>query len=151
MTSAVDALIAAALLSDKAELRTLAVAAQAEQNRGPGAIPKLSHKDLMAKFIVFEGIFARHYTEGFIGEGEPLAITEPTIDTTEAIAQNLMDYSGCKIGTARAFARKQIAKLKLLLEEELLAKGVRINMQDAPPKKKIATLKATKEKLINNS
>ena len=62
MTSALDTLIAAALKSDDPTLRALAEAAQVERNRKRGRPGKLSANDADAMFIIFDGIYARHYT-----------------------------------------------------------------------------------------
>ena len=148
MTTAFDRLIAAALKSDDRSLQALAAAAQAERNRSVGRPPKLSPEDAMAMFIVFDGIYARRYTDEVVlgqgvddygkpvadpkgPDGEPIAITEPTIDSTEAIVQELMTYASCSLETARKFARKQIRMMKDNLVAELTKNGVRLNMPDA--------------------
>jgi len=148
MSTAQAALIAAALQSGDPKLRALAEAAQAERKRGRGRPGKLSADDSMAKFIVLCGIHGRHYTgEVYFVDGEPVAVTEPAIDPTEAIARDLMEHAGCSINTAREFAREQIAEIVAALEAQAAARGVRLNRQGGTPKGRIATLK----QLTNNS
>jgi hypothetical protein len=149
MSTAQEALIAAALQSGDPELRALAEAAQAERKRGRGRPGKLSPDDSMAMFIVFCGIHGRDYTgEVVVGlDGEPVAVTEPMIDPTESIARELMKHAGCSINTAREFARAQIARIVATLESQAAARGVRLNTQGGTAKQRIAALK----QLTNNS
>jgi hypothetical protein len=148
MTSALDRLIAEVLKSSDPQLRALATEVQEECNRAVGRPPKLSADDAGAMFIVFCGVYGRDYTgEVYFVDGEPVAVTEPTIDPTEAIARELMAYARCSINTARDFAREQIARIVANLEAALAARGRRINQTGGTPKERIATLKH----LTNNS
>jgi len=147
MTSALDTLIAAALQSDDPKLRALARAAQGERGRGRGRPGKLSADDAEVMFILFDAIFARHYTgEVYLVDGSPVAVTTPAIDPTDAIARELMNYAGCSINTARKFARDQIAVKAAAMKAEAAARGARINMPDATAKEQIATLKKVTNK-----
>jgi hypothetical protein len=166
MTSALDNLIAAALKSDDPKLRALAKKAMAETYRKPGRPSVLSADDPDAIFIVFCGIHARNYTDVVFWrgvdrhgksvvdpewpDGEPVAITEPSIDPTDAIARELVKYAGCSLTTARKFANEQIKVMADNLEAELATKGVKINMRDCSTKAKIAALKAAKKDHTNN-
>lgn len=148
MTSAVDTLITAALQSDDTNIRALAEAAQVERNRKRGRPGKLSANDADAMFIIFDGIFARHYTgEVNFVDGEPVAVTDPTIDTTEAIAHELASHAGCSINTARKFAREQIAAKAAAMKAQAAGNGVQLNMPDSTPQMQIKELKW----LTNNS
>jgi hypothetical protein len=142
MTSALDNLIEAALKSDDPKLRALAGAAKAERNRKPGRPSVLSADDASAMFIVFDGIFSRNYTGAvYFADDEPVAVTEPSIDPTEAIARELVEYAGCSINTAREFAREQIARIVTTLESQAAARGIRLNTEFGTAKQRIAALK----------
>lgn len=150
MSSALNRLITLALQSDDPNLRVAAKAAQAEHDRGRGRPTKLSADDREALFIVFDGFYGRHYTgEVAIVGGEPVAITEPSIDATEAISRELMAYAHCSKTTAQEFAREQLKTMAANLEAELGASGVRINMRDAKTKERSSALKAAKKNLTN--
>ncbi len=152
MTSALDRLIAEVLKSSDPQLRALATEVQEECNRAVGRPPKLSAEDAGAMFIIFCGINAQSNTdEVYFVDGDPVAVTEPSIDPTEEIARELMAYAGCSINTARSFARQQIKMMRDKLTAELAARGVSINMLDGTPKKQIVALKAAKKNLTNNS
>lgn len=168
LESALDELLLACAASSDAEIKALAERVQAERNRSVGRPLKLSPADPMAMFIVFDGIYAQYYTDEAVlwqgvdqygkpvadtewPDGEPVAITESTIDPTDAIARELMAYARCSLETARKFARKQIKMIGDKLETDLATKGRRLNMPDATTKEWIAALKAAEKDLTNNS
>ena len=120
--SAFDNLIAAALDSGDDKLKQLARLAMDEvyrEPRRPGRPPKLTAENSLAMFIVFNGLHARHYTgEVNFVDDEPLAVTTPSIDSTNAIAQELANTFGVSINTARDFARVQIRLIVARLRDE---------------------------------